>query len=395
MQAETVRRQLILAGLVLLAFSGVALLLLANPAKVELRARIEEHPRVRIVEVMPGRVALSVYSQGTIVPRVQSELVPEVSGRVAWVSPALADGGAFEAGDPLLRIDAADYQAALRRARADVIHAEAEHTFARQELARRESLAGSAVVSKEKLADGRRAERVTYANLENASVSLEEAERNLDRTELRAPFAGRVRKKRVDVGEFVERGNSVGTLYAIDYAEVRLPVPDRDLIVLDWASNSGMLAPGTGPEVTLRAELGGVERTWHGRVVRTEGSIDPRTRMVQIIARVEAPYGQPGESPPAPLVVGLFVAAEIHGRVEPNAIVLPRLALQGMSSVLVVDPESRLREREVRVLRVDGDEVVVTSGLGPGERVCVSDVPLFVEGMQVVASAPPSSEATP
>jgi RND family efflux transporter MFP subunit len=300
---------------------------------VELRARGEEYPRVRVVEAEPGTVALSVYSQGTIVPRVQSELVPEVSGRVAWVSPALADGGAFELGDPLLRIDTVDHQAALRRARANLVRAEAEHTYAGQELQRRQSLAGSAVVSIEQLADSRRAERVTYANLEDARVSLEEAERNLDRTELRAPFAGRVLEKRVDVGEFVERGHSVGTLYAVDYAEVRLPLPDRELMFLDWPSSSGMLDPDTGPAVTLRAHLGGSEHTWRGRIVRTDGSIDPRTRMVHVIARVQAPYGQAGENAAVRLAVGLFVKAEIHGRVEPHAIVLPRLALRGESSV--------------------------------------------------------------
>ncbi|MCP4908776.1 MAG: efflux RND transporter periplasmic adaptor subunit [bacterium] len=395
MHVESIRRQLFLAALVLLAFGGISMILLASPSRVELSPRVEEDPRVRVLEVARGPIALSVFSQGTVVPRVQSEFVPEVSGRVAWVSPALADGGAFEAGDPLLRIDATDHTAALRRARADVIHEEAEHTYARQELRRRESLAGNAVVSKEKLADAHRAERVTYANLENARVNLEEAQRNLDRTELRAPFAGRVREKRVDVGEFVERGHSVGTLYAIDHAEVRLPVPDRDLIFLDWPSTSGMLAPDTGPEVTLRAEFGGVERSWHGRIVRTDGSIDPRTRMVSVIARVEAPYGQPGEGVSAPLAVGLFVKAEIHGRVESEAVALPRLALHGESRVLVVDQEGRLREREVEVLRVEGDEVVVTSGLQSGERVCISDMPLFVEGMAVIVAGAPVIEADP
>jgi RND family efflux transporter MFP subunit len=395
MQTEALRRQLILAALVLLTFGALGLILLANPARVELRSRVDEVLRVRAVEIEPGRVALSVYSQGTIVPRVQSELVPEVSGRVAWVSPALADGGAFELDDPLLRIDAVDHQAALRRARANVIRAEAEHTYAGQELQRHQSLAGSAVVSKEKLADSRRAERVTYANLEDAQVSLEEAQRNLDRTELRAPFAGRVLEKRVDVGEFVERGHSVGTLYAIDYAEVRLPLPDRDLVFLDWPSSTGMLAPDTGPAVTLRAQLGGTERSWRGRIVRTDGSIDPRTRMVHVIARVKAPYGQREDDVIAPLAVGLFVKAEIHGRVEPNAIVLPRLALRGENGVLVVDSEGRLREREVGVLRVEGDELVVNSGLERGERVCVSDVPLFVEGMPVFVVETPNLEIVP
>jgi multidrug efflux pump subunit AcrA (membrane-fusion protein) len=117
--------------------------------------------------------------------------------------------------------------------------------------------------------------------------------------------------------------------------------------------------------------------------------------MVHVIARVKAPYGQRGDNVIAPLAVGLFVKAEIHGRVEPNAIVLPRLALRGENAVLVVDSEGRLREREVGVLRVAGDELVVNSGLERGERVCVSDVPLFVEGMPVFVVETPNLEIVP
>ena len=395
MQADAVRRQLVLAGLVLVACGGAVLILLANPSRVEPRPRSEDRPSVHVIEVMPRSVALSVHSQGTVIPPVQSELVPEVSGRVEWVSPALADGGAFELDEALLRIDAADYESALRHARANVIRGEAEHTHATEELERRDRLAGSDVVSEEQLSDARRAERVTFANLEDARVGLEEALRALKRTELLAPFVGRVREKRVDVGQFVERGHPIGTLYAIDHAEVRLPLPDADLSFLDWPSPRGMYKPGTGPEVTLRAPLGGTERSWRGRIVRTDGSIDPRTRMVHVIVQVEDPYGQRDENVSAPLVVGLFVTAEIRGRVESNAIVLPRSALRGRNSVLVVDPDSRLREREIGILRLQGDEVVVTSGLSPGDFVSVSDVPLFVEGMSVVVAEKTGAEFAP
>jgi len=395
MEFDSFRRQWILAGLVLGVCCVAVVLLLANPSRVEPRSRVEVRPSVQVLEVVPRDVALRVHSQGTVVPPVQSELVPEVAGRVTWVSPALAAGGAFEADEMLLRIEVADYLAALRHARAGVIRAEAEHLHASEELQRRERLAGSDVLSEEQLSDARRGERVTFANLEDARVGLEEAQRALDRTELRAPFAGRVLEKRGDVGQFVERGHSVGTLYAIDRAEVRLSLPDADLIFLDWPSTSGIHTPGTGPEVTLRALWAGAERSWRGRIVRTDGSIDPRTRMVQVIAEVEDPYGRREDRASAPLAVGLFVKAEIHGRVETNAIVLPRAALRGHDRVRVLDGESRLREREVEVLRVQGDEVVVTSGLRAGEFVSLSDVPFFVEGMSVVSAEISGVESAP
>ena len=187
MQAKPMRRQWAMAALVLFAFSIASLVILANPSPVAPRVQVDARPRVLVVEAVARDVGLPVHSQGTVESPVQSELVPEVSGRVVWVSPSLATGGTFSAGDPLLRVDAADYDAAVRRAVANRIRAEAEHVHAVQELRRRERLAGSQVVSDEQLADARRSERVTYANLEDARVGLEEAERNRDRTELRAP----------------------------------------------------------------------------------------------------------------------------------------------------------------------------------------------------------------
>jgi RND family efflux transporter MFP subunit len=393
---EATQRSRVLGGAVVFAllFCG-ALLLIATPPRVESSQRDDPRRRVRVVAVEPRSVQLVVESQGTVVPRVQSELVPEVSGRVLWVAPALAAGGYFRAGEPLVRIDAADHQAVLGRAHANVIRAEAEHVHARHELERRETLAGSSVVSREQLEDARRGERVSYANLAEARIAEEEAERNLARTELQAPFAGRVRDKRVDVGQFVERGSPIGTLYAIDHVEVRLPVPDAEVIFLDWpsptaASPTGAIAPGTGPEVMLRATFGGATRSWQGRIVRTDGTIDPRTRMVHVIAQVEDPYGL--EAPngleganAVPLAVGLFVQAEILGRREEDVFVLPRSALHTDASVLVVSQDDELTERPVALLRVTGDKILVREGLSTGERVCVSDVPLFVEGMQVEA----------
>lgn len=397
MEEATQRSRLLGGALVLALFLGAALLLFATPPRMESAPREDARRRVRVVVAAPRSVELVVHSQGTVVPRVQSELVPEISGRVLWVAPALAAGGYFRAGDPLVRIDSADYEAALGHARASLIRTSAEHAHARQELERRERLAGSSVVSQGQLDDARRAERVSYANLQEARITQKEAERNLDRAELRAPFVGRVRDKRVDVGQFVERGSSIGTVYAIDQVEVRLPVPDRELVFLDWpsptaASPSGAIAPGTGPEVTLTASFGGADRSWQGRVVRTDGSIDPRTRMVHVIAQVNDPFGLEAERVAMPLSVGLFVQAEIQGRREENVVVLPRAALHSDHSVLVVSPDGRLEERTVVPLRVSGEEVFVSSGLATGDRVCISDVPLFVEGMEVEAIAMVAAE---
>ncbi len=411
----------ILLPLAALAFSGVfALVLLATAPEVESVAPEQALPLVRAIDVQPGDVRMQVRSQGTVVPRTESELVPEVSGPVVWVSPSLVSGGFFAYGEPLLRIDARDYRAALARARADVARAEGEAEHAAAELKRQEGLARRNANSPSQLSNARRARRVADAALEAARVSLEQAERDVARTEILAPFEGRVRDERVDLGQFVSRGAAIATLYATDFAEIRLPLADRQLAYLalpevrgartgapdaDAPDASGAATGnegiGVGPRVSLKAHFAGRDHVWTGRVVRTEGEIDARSRMVHVIARVEDPYGmkEPADASDQdaaerfPLAVGLFVRAEIEGELARDVIVLPRSAMRDGDRVLVVDEEDRLRHRPVEVLRIDRDQVLVRGDLAEGTRVVVSPLQVVVEGMRVRAIADASESS--
>ncbi len=360
-----------------------AAIMVATSSPVEGRPS-ERQPRpVRVLEVKPTTVQLRVLSQGTVAPRTESELIPEVSGPVVWLSPALVSGGYFEADELLLRIDPRDYEAALERARAEVARAEGEYDHARKALKRRSGLASRDVVSPQALDDAERAERVTGADLRQERVALAEAERNLARTELRAPFAGRVREERVDVGQFLSRGNDFATIYAIDFVEVRLPVPDNQLAYIDvplWRSGE---LEGEQPLVTLRARFAGAEHIWTGHIVRTEGEIDPKSRMVHVVARVKDPYAASEDGSRPPLAVGLFVQAEIEGRRAEDITLLPRSAMRDGSRVLIVDAENRLRYRPVDVLRIHREDVLIRSGLEAGERVCISQLQTVIEGMEV------------
>ncbi len=370
---------------------GVALLFLTRPT-VEPRPPRVVDPLVRVETVAPRTVRYAVEANGTVLPRTQSDLVPQVSGEVQWVSPSLVSGGFFREGDPLLRIDKSDYEVALESSRAAVARAESEFARAGTERDRQRRLADRSVASQAAIDDANNAFRVAQAQLREARSALERAERDLDRTEIRAPFEGRVREENVDVGQFVSRGTPMARIYAVDTAEVRLPVPDRELSYLDIhlgrrkplageADPTASNGSSPGPEVLLHADFAGQEQTWRGRIVRTEGEIDPRSRMVNVIASVEDPYGAD-----PPLAVGLFVSAEILGREVEGAVVLPQTALRsenGREQVLVVDDESRIRFRDVGVLRVERGQVVIGSGLAAGERVSVSPLPSAVEGMRV------------
>ncbi len=348
---------------------------------------------VRVVSVTSRTVQLEVRSQGTVSPRTESELIPEVSGRVVWTSSSLVSGGYFQEGEALLRLDRTDYGASVKRARAALARARGENKHAQQTLKRQRDLKKRNVVSTAALDDAERVAEVSAAGYAEARLVLEQAERDLARTELVAPFDGRVREKRVDVGQFVNRGTGFATLYATDFVEVKLPIPDAQLAYLDvplWSREA--IAEADLPEVTLRARFAGRDHEWVGRLVRTEGEIDAKSRLVNVVARVENGDGAEAKTP---LPVGLFVQASVQGRAVEGVTVVPRQALRDGSRVLLVDDENRLRYRAVEVLRIEGDEALIASGVSDGERVCVSAIQAPVDGMTVrpVADAPAELKA--
>ncbi|MBK6286310.1 MAG: efflux RND transporter periplasmic adaptor subunit [Gammaproteobacteria bacterium] len=380
-RARTTWRRL-LPPLVVIAALLIALLLYLTRSQL-VPHTVERPPTaVRFVEVQPRDMRLTVISQGEVQPRTESELIPEISGTVVWLSPALASGGRFAAGEVLLRIDERDYRNALGSAEAALVRAQAEAEYAHFENERLSKLQARDLTSRSQAENALRAMRVTASAREEAKVAVERARLDLQRCEIRAPFSGRVRSKRIDIGQMASRGNSVATLYAADYVEIRLPIADRQLAFLDpQLMLSGTVSSAQAAPVRLRAHFGGRELTWDGRIVRTEGEIDARSRMVHVVARVENPDGD-GQ---LPLPVGLFVDAEIRGPLASGVIELPRTAMRDGNRVLVIDAGQRLRFRQVEVLRIEHDLVLIRSGLARGERVCVSSLQLVVDGMPVTA----------
>ena len=205
-----------------------------------LKPEVETHrpevspPVVRVATVEVANVPMIVSCQGTVSPRTESQLVPEVSGRVIWVSPSMVSGGFFEAGETLLKIDANDYRQLVVTAEAEVARAklrleqeDAEAILAAKEWKELgEGEADPLTLRQPQLVDARAAVAAAEAHLEKRG-------RDLERTNIRAPYVGRVRQENVDLGQFVTVGSPLATIYAIDKAEIRLPLPDTELAYLD------------------------------------------------------------------------------------------------------------------------------------------------------------------
>jgi membrane fusion protein, multidrug efflux system len=342
---------------------------------------------VATAEKRPYPVVLN--SQGTVRAHTESSLLPEVSGRIVAVGTVFREGNFFEEGDMLIELDDSDYRTA-------VITAEAALAQARLRLVEEEARSRQALQDWKRLGSGDTPSALVLrepqlleaqANVAAAEGRLELARRNLERTRIRAPYAGRVLQKNVDVGQFVSPGTALGRIYAVDYAEIRLPLAEWQLGFVDLPEirRGNLLTERVSPEVTVKTSIGGRVFRWPGRVERAEGAIDAASRQLFVVAQVDDPYGIAHE---APLKVGMFVEAEIEGHLLEDVWVIPAEALRQGSHVLVVDGENRLYRQEVEVIWQDRASAVLPANtFAAPPRLCITPVAFAANGTSVVLSS--------
>ena len=365
------------------AFAAAAGILMTRPSP-EKMIPSESISAIRAVIVSQEPLTLWVKSQGTIAPQQTTELIPEVSGRVQWMSPNLVAGGYFKAGEVMLEIDPVDYESRAGLAEAKLIRAEADLEHSLFELERMQALVKNNLISQASLQTATRTHKIATAAHIEAGINQEQALRDLSRTKILAPFDGLIAMERVDLGQFLQQGAVIATLYGSDQLEVRLPIVNEQLAYLDLPEQNGnQPSEDRSPTILLTALFAGKQHTWRGTFSRTEAEINAQSRMVTAVARIDQnqqPIGTP------PLQIGLFVSASIEGRTVKNVMRLPRAALRSNDQVLVIDEDDRIRFRTVNILRVDSEEVIIDGGLVPGERVNVSPIQTVVDGMRVATN---------
>jgi RND family efflux transporter MFP subunit len=358
---------------------------MATGPKTERRQPPPVVPVVDVTAVKATDYQVRAHTRGTVSPRTESTLIPEVSGRVIEIAPNFRQGGFFEAGDVLLKIDPRDYENAVTVARSELARAriDVEEEQARSEQAVRDwKRLGEAgepsdlVLRIPQLASAK-------AGVAAAQARLEQAATDLERTRIVAPYAGRVLEKNVDVGQYVSPGSVLASVYAVDYVEIRLPLTNEQLeyVRLPERYRGEQEVQGENPEVIVTARIGQREFSWKGRILRTEGAIDTRSRQLFAVAQVDDPYARYEDRPP--LKVGQFVEAEIVGETLFDVFVIPRAALRASDQVLIVDDEDRLQRRQVEVLWSEGEQVVIGAGLHDGDRISSTNLPYAIGGTPV------------
>ena len=335
----------------------------------------------------PQDYTVVVPTYGEVRARTESSLIPEVSGMIKEISPAFREGSFFEVGEELVKLDDLDLTAAVVIAQSAVAQAD---TLVSEETARgtqaqedwkalgRQGEPDPLVLRKPQLAEAK-------ARQQSATATLERARRDLARTSIKAPYAGRIVEKLADVGQYVSPGRELAKIYAVDAAEIDLPLKTSELEFLDLPEHfrgEKMPVMDNGPEVTFTAPYAGRIGEWKGRLVRVAGGIEQKSRQLYVTAQVQDPYARRGGDNP-PLKVGMWVTAHITGRILKQVFVLPRAALREGDQVLLIDAEEKLRSRVISIIWGGPDHVVVSRGLKEGDLLCTVPLHYAVEGSKV------------
>jgi RND family efflux transporter MFP subunit len=389
-QKQFYRAVAILAGAVV-----VTTLLFLNRPRTEIATPELVPVSVDVAEIVKQTLRIPVQAQGTVSPMRETAILSEVNGRIIETSSAFTVGGFVSKGDLLLRIDPRDYETNLLRAEAAVKSAESN-------LAQERGRALVAEQEWQKLPKGsQRSEEAknlylrkpqleqAQSQLLAAQADLNTARDNLERTFIRAPYDALIRAKRSELGQFVAAGTPLADIFSVDYAEIRLPIPQNKLEYLELP---GLNGEGTGSVIDLTNEVGGAVKHWTARLHRTEGVYDERSRVLYAVARIEDPYGlhRPGAEP---LRIGTFVNATIAGRELADVVPLPRYVLRAGNNLWVIDADNRLRNRQVTLLRTGGDLVYVSAGLDKGDRVALTVLDSSLDGSHVsIQSSTPSDQ---
>lgn len=369
-------------GLVLVGAAVLAVMTFSRPPMARKQPK-PSYPPVHVLKVQMASRQVTVTGEGTVKPRCESSLAAQVAGRVVWMSPSLVNGGRIDKGQPLLRIQSRDYKLLITQSLANVKEAETalqlreeEAKAARDEW--RSLTRSNPKASKEPppLVAKKPQLLAALAVLEAAKARLKVTRLALERTQIKAPYDGLVASKLVDLGQYLRVGDKVATVFCTDAVEIVVYLESDDLA---WVKVPGLtVGEVEGSPAKVIVDFAGKRQEWPGRVVRSEGQVDERTRLMPVVVRVDKPY----QSLP-PLAVGLFARVVIDGRNLEQAALLPRAALRPNRVVWVVDAEGALRFRKVDVAYFQQDKVLIRSGLKQGDLVVVSPLGEVTDGMRV------------
>jgi multidrug efflux system membrane fusion protein len=354
-------------------------------------------PLVKVEQLHVRDIPMVIQGYGTVNPKVEVEIIPEVAGKVVHIHPELKVGGLIRANEKILQIDPRDYELAVRQAEATVADAtvqldteQAEADVARKEWSQLHP--GSEPTSPLVLREPQI--RKAKATLDSAQAQLATAKLKLERTSLYLPFDALVTSESVDLGQYVVIGQSLAKAYGTEAVEIEVPLETDELAWFDIFENlvfaDGERDKAEKTPVKVTSNFAGAEHTWEGYVVRTTGQVDKTSRMISVVVEVPNPFKVSDNRPP--LLPGVFAEIMIQGRKLRNAVAVPRDAIREGNKIWLVN-DNRLHIRTLKIARTDKDFAYITADLEDGSQIITSSLDVVVDGMQVRTHSDNRNEA--
>lgn len=374
-------RTLILCIAIVAVGAGLIAVLFATEPEAEREGATKQTAMlVETVDVRRGTFRPTLVVAGTIEPADDIVMSPRVSGQIIEIATDFVPGGFVDAGDLLVRIDPADYENRLRQRRSELAQAQADldMEMGRQNVARQDYELIEAELDEENRSLVLREPQLqtARARVESAQAAVRQAELELERATVRAPFDAHVLERRANVGSQVGTGDALGRLVGTDVYWVVVAVPVADL---EWMSFPDGERPGASARVRVRSAWPeGAYR--EGEVHRLVGALEGRTRLARVLVTVEDPLVR-GDGPDdrRPLMIGSFVEVEIEADPLADVVRVPRALVRGEDTAWVM-VDGALDVRSLDVIMRDDEYAYVRTGLEDGDRIVTTDLSTVVDG---------------
>lgn len=340
---------------------------------------------VEVLPLEPKVYQVKLDSFGVVQPRTSSVVVAQASGQIRSIADNFRDGGFFEQGDILVQLDDRDHIADVKIAKASLLDAEQNlaEEKARGEQAQRDWQRLGKSGSPSDLVLRIPQLEAAKARVLSAEAQLQKAELALERTTIRAPYAGRVLAKKVDVGQVVSMNSQLADIYAVDYVEIRLPLTNLDLPLIDLPEE---FRNGQESQNQSRVRFypeGRDDVQWQGRVVRTEGAIDAQSQQQYVVAQIDDPYGVNSQA--GAIKIGQYVKAEISGKILSDVMIIPVQSIY-QGSYVYVEQEGVVIRKDIALLWKNATDAIVATGLEFGDNLVVTPLGQVSSGTAVAVA---------
>lgn len=359
-------------------------------------ASIETAMLVDVLPVEQGTFEPIIVATGTVQPTEDVVLSPLVSGQVIRRDPAFTPGGFVKKGEVLLQIDPSDYRNTLELRKSELMQSQTtlETEMGRQQIAEQDlqlisddSLFGSNPLSEEErqLVLRKPQLNAVKATIGAAKASVDQAELDLGRTTIRAPFDAHILSQNVTKGSLVSQGDNLGRIVGTDYYWVIATVQVSKLQWLTFPNGDS----GKGSLVRIENPTAWPTGAFReGYLDKQIGALDNQTRLARVLVKVHDPLATANDLKGRPkLMIGTFVEVKIQADSIPNVVRLHRDYVRSNETVWVMKDE-KLEIRDVDIVLNDDEYAYIRQGLTDGEKVVITDLSTVTNGIGLRTGSP-------